>query len=131
MVVVIIIMGLGIDFGINYVDSFFEKRKEKGMGSKKAVRETSKELYRAMVGASMTTTAGFLALLFGILPAMKTLGIILAMGIVNTLISALFIPPVFVYLSDRKKRGSEESEDESDKIGDIGEKIKQKTPGGA
>jgi len=38
------------------------------------------ELLRAMIAASLTTMAGFLALLFGVLPAMKVLGIILSIG---------------------------------------------------
>ena len=61
------------------------------------------ELLRAMLGASLTTSAGFLALLFGVLPAMKNLGIILALGIIFTLIGAVFLLPVVIYLSDNKK----------------------------
>ena len=61
-----------------------------------------RELLRAMLGASLTTMAGFLALLFGVLPAMKTLGIILAIGIFTTLIGAIFLLPVVIYLYDRK-----------------------------
>ena len=53
-----------------------------------------------MIGASLTTMAGFLALLFGVLPAMKTLGIILAIGIFTTLIGAIFLLPVIIYLYD-------------------------------
>lgn len=102
MVAVAMIMGLGIDFGIHVVHNYFGLR-EKKLTKKEALTETMRELLRAMVGASTTTMAGFLALLFGILPAMKTLGIILAIGILNTLIGAVFLLPVVVYLYDKNK----------------------------
>jgi len=98
MVAAAMILGLGIDFGIHVVHNYFELRKSKGQ--KKSLTLTMAELLRAMTGASLTTMAGFLALLFGVLPAMKTLGIILAMGILNTLIAAVFLLPVIVYIYD-------------------------------
>ena len=96
MVSAAMIMGLGIDFGIHQVHSYFEERKKHS--SKVALNNVMEELLRAIFGASMTTIAGFLALLFGVLPAMKTLGIILAIGIFSTLIGAIFLLPVLIFL---------------------------------
>lgn len=98
MVSAAMIMGLGIDFGIHVVHSYFGFRKK--YPPKVALKETMKELLRAMVAASLTTIAGFLALLFGVLPAMKMLGIILGIGILTTLIGSIFLLPVIVYLYD-------------------------------
>ncbi|MGM5484833.1 MAG: efflux RND transporter permease subunit [Nanobdellota archaeon] len=95
MVAAAMIMGLGIDFGIHQVHSYFEKRKK--MDKKRSLIETVKELLRAMLGASLTTSAGFLALLFGVLPAMKVLGVMLAIGILFTLTGAVFLLPVLIY----------------------------------
>lgn len=100
MVSAAMIMGLGIDFGIHMVHTYFENRKK--MNEEKALEETMGELLRATIGASLTTTAGFLALLFGVLPAMKTLAIILAMGILSALLVAVFLLPVVIYLYDKK-----------------------------
>lgn len=100
MVAAAMIMGLGIDFGIHMVHTYYEKRKKEK--PKKALQKTLRELLRAMVGASLTTTAGFLALLFGVLPAMQNLGIILAIGIMSTLTGAIFLLPVLVYLNDTR-----------------------------
>jgi uncharacterized protein len=100
MVAAAMIMGLGIDFGIHVVHSYYENRKKPR--DKNALIKVMKELLRAMVGASLTTIAGFLALLFGVLPAMKTLGIILAIGILNTLIGAVFLLPVVIYIFDKR-----------------------------
>lgn len=101
MVAAAMIMGLGIDFGIHVVHTYFEKRKTRK--PKKALEDTLGELLRAMTGASLTTMAGFLALLFGVLPAMKTLSIILAIGIFNILLGAVFLLPVIVYLADKSE----------------------------
>lgn len=109
MVSAAMIMGLGIDFGIHVVHSFFHLKEKYGdrKGTReRALKETMQELLRAMVGASFTTISGFLALLFGVLPAMKTLGIILALGIFTTLIGAVFLLPVIVYLYDRASSNS-------------------------
>jgi predicted RND superfamily exporter protein len=99
MVAAAMIMGLGIDFGIHVVHTYYEQRKK--LGKKNSLKETMKELLRAMTGASLTTTAGFLALLFGVLPAMKILGIILGIGIISTLLGAIFLLPVLTYLYDK------------------------------
>lgn len=100
MVAAAMIMGLGIDFGIHVVHSYYHERKTKK--KEPALKATMGELLRAMTAASFTTMAGFLALLFGVLPAMKTLGMILAMGILNTLFAAVFLLPVLVYLQDKE-----------------------------
>jgi len=102
MVAAAMIMGLGISFGIHEVFGYYEKKKK--LSSKKALEEVMSELLRALLGASLTTIAGFLALLAGVLPAMKILGIILALGILNTLIGAIFLLPVVIYLYDVKSK---------------------------
>ena len=98
MVSAAMIMGLGIDFGIHQVHSYFDYRKK--LSPKDSLFSLMEELLRAMLGASMTTIAGFMALLFGVLPAMKTLGIILSLGILTTLIGAIFLLPTIIYLYD-------------------------------
>lgn len=101
MVAAAMIMGLGIDFGIHQVYTYFKKREEEKLSAQRSIIETVEELLRAMIGASLTTISGFLALLFGVLPAMKILGGILAIGIFTTLIGAIFLLPVIIYVYDR------------------------------
>ncbi|MEA3430907.1 MAG: MMPL family transporter [Nanoarchaeota archaeon] len=101
MVAAAMILGLGIDFGIHVVHGYFELRKSRT--SRNALKEIMRELLRAMIAASLTTVAGFLALLFGVLPAMKTLGIVLAIGILSTLVGAVVLLPVLIYLYDGKQ----------------------------
>jgi len=100
MVAAAMIMALGISYGIHTVHRYSVLRAEHGR--KETLLLMQEELLRALTGSSFTTSAGFLALLFGVLPAMKNLGIILAMGIVITLGVSVFITPVILFTTERK-----------------------------
>ena len=102
MVSAAMILGLGIDFGIHTTHTYAEYKKKHSVD--KAVSLTMQELLRALIAASLTTSAGFLALLFGVLPAMQNLGIILATGIISTLIGAVFLLPPILILTERRTR---------------------------
>ncbi|MCA9478329.1 MAG: MMPL family transporter [Nanoarchaeota archaeon] len=101
MVSIAMIMGLGIDFSVHMMHTYYEYREKHS--PKKSVLLTQKELMRAVFGAAATTIAGFLALLFGVLPAMQTLAIILAIGIFNTLFGAIGLMPLLLYTTDKVK----------------------------
>lgn len=105
MVAAAMIMALGISYGIHVVHTYYLLRE------KHTKEETSvllqQNLIRALVGSSLTTSAGFLALLFGVLPAMKILGIVLAIGIIVTLfVTVYFLPPLLFVTDNSKKKVS-------------------------
>ena len=103
MVAAAMILGLGIDFGIHIIHSYNEYKKTRT--TKQAIKRTVNELFRAQLGASATTSAGFLALALGVLPAMADLGIVLAIGIVSTfLASTLLLPPLLLITEQQKKQ---------------------------
>ncbi|PLW79375.1 hypothetical protein C0585_08165 [Candidatus Woesearchaeota archaeon] len=102
MVAAAMIMGLGISYGIHVVHRYYELRKNNK--AKQAIGKLQEELIRALLGSSMTTSAGFLALLFGVLPAMKNLGIILGIGILLTFIVAIGVLPVLIFKSDKEDK---------------------------
>jgi hypothetical protein len=104
MVAAAMIMGLGISYGIHVVHRFYELKQDKTKGLKKVIEELQEELITALFGSSMTTSAGFLALLFGVLPAMKNLGIILGMGILITFIVAITILPTLLFITENTKK---------------------------
>ncbi|MGV8150355.1 MAG: MMPL family transporter [Candidatus Woesearchaeota archaeon] len=106
MVSAAMIMSLGISYGINVTFEYYLIRKKYSKNETLTVLNSS--LIRALLGSSLTTTAGFLALLFGIIPAMKNLGIVLAIGIIVTLIVSILFLPVILYSLD--------TEDEKRKI---------------
>lgn len=100
MVAAAMIMALGISYGINVNYEYFLLRRN--YLRKKSLKMLNSSLIKALLGSSLTTSAGFLALLFGVMPAMKNLGIILAMGIVITLAFSVFFLPIIIYLLDSK-----------------------------
>lgn len=102
MVAAAMIMALGISYGIHLVHRYTELRA--GKEKSEALRLMQEELLRALLGSSLTTSAGFLALLFGVLPAMKNLGIILAMGITITMGVSVMVIPVILYITDGGRR---------------------------
>ncbi len=95
------VMGLGIDFGIHILHRFYELKAK--MSREKALMSSLKENIRATTAAALTTSAGFLALLFGSLPAMKNFGIILTMGIMFAMIAAIVVLPAVIFLYDRSR----------------------------
>ncbi|HIQ51426.1 MAG TPA: hypothetical protein EYH54_05660 [Nautiliaceae bacterium] len=94
------LMALGISYGINFYNTYLqEKRRLKD--KEKALRETSNMLMTALIGSSLTTIASFIALLFGIVPSYKALGIILAIGIFLVLFYTLIIFPAFISIKEK------------------------------
>ena len=92
------IMGLGIDFGIHILHRFYELKEK--MPREKALMNSLKENIAAVAAAAFTTSAGFLALLFGSLPAMKNFGIILSIGIISAMIATIVLLPAVIFLYD-------------------------------
>lgn len=105
MVAAAMIMALGISYGIHVVHTYYLLRTNHG--KKETAVLLQQNLLRALIGSSLTTSAGFLALLFGVLPAMKILGIVLAIGIIVTLIvTVYFLPPLLLVFDRTKKKSS-------------------------
>jgi predicted RND superfamily exporter protein len=101
MVSAAMIMSLGISYGINVTFEYYLIRKN--YSKSETLPILNKSLLRALLGSSLTTTAGFLALLFGVIPAMKNLGIVLAIGIIVTLIVSILFLPVILYSLDKEE----------------------------
>jgi len=104
MVAAAMIMALGISYGIHFTHTYANLRKNNN--KKQSIIILQQELIRALLGSSLTTSAGFLALLFGVLPAMKILGIVLAIGIVITLLVGILFLPVIMLLLDTPSKGN-------------------------
>lgn len=101
MVAAAMILGLGIDFGIHTIHSYTQYRKK--LSAKHAMQHTVNELFRAQLGASLTTSAGFLALGLGVLPAMADLGLVLAIGILFTFTASTGLLPPLLLLTEPQR----------------------------
>ena len=98
MVSAAMIMGLGIDFGIHVTKKYFNT-----VRGSEGLSETMVELSRGLLGGSMTTGVGFLALLAANLTGMHALGIFLFTGIVSAYIGAVFLLPTLIIMIDGKE----------------------------
>lgn len=95
MVSAAMIMGLGIDFGIHVTKKYFKSDR-----NAEGISVTMVELSRGLLGASATTSVGFLALLFANLTGMHSLGIFLSTGIISAYIGAVVLLPTLLIILD-------------------------------
>jgi hypothetical protein len=100
MVAAAMIMALGSSYGINSVYHFYDDfliqypRRE-------AIAKFQEFLIIGLTGSALAEIAGFLALLFGIMPSMRSLGVILAIGIFFALFVSVIILPAFFFLMEK------------------------------
>lgn len=105
MVSAAMIIALGSSYGINSVYHFYDdfllqyKKDE-------AIAKFQEFLIIGLSGSALAEIAGFMALLFGTLPSMHDLGIILAIGIFFALFVSVVILPVFFFLLENEEHSA-------------------------
>jgi predicted RND superfamily exporter protein len=96
------IMGIGIDFGIQVTKRFrYELRTYE---REEAIANTLCNVFYPMVITTIAAVTGFLCLSLGELPMMQDMGKMLAMGVVCCMVAALTMVPGTLVLLERKKR---------------------------
>ena len=99
--VMAMIMGIGIDFGIQVTKRFrFELRTQK---REDAMVDTLKNVFYPMTITTIAAVTGFLCLGLGQLPVMKDMGTMMAVGVVFCAIAALTVVPAVLVLLERRK----------------------------
>ncbi len=99
--VMAMIMGIGIDFGIQVTKRFrFELRTQK---REDAMVDTLKNVFYPMTITTLAAMTGFLCLGLGKLPVMKDMGTMMAVGVVFCAIAALTVVPAVLVLLERRK----------------------------
>jgi uncharacterized protein len=96
------ILGLGTEYGIFLIERY-EEEKKKGLKVEEALRKSLPAIGKGIIGSGLTTTAGFVALIFTVLPMIQNLGKILALGIVCILIATIIVAPVFIVIDEKIK----------------------------
>ena len=81
------ILGLGIDFGMHITHRYREA---------KQIQETLTSIGPGILTASLTTILGYLSLLAGALPMIRTLGLILSVGILSSMFAAFLLAPSLI-----------------------------------
>ncbi|EHR79827.1 MFS transporter [Thermococcus litoralis DSM 5473] len=104
------IVGMGIDYGVHVTNRYFEERK-KGRSIEEAAEEAVAETGKALLGAALTTIAGFSALSLSLLPSLRRLSFALIMGLSLAAINAVVITPSLIMLYEdimKKIKGKHE-----------------------
>ena len=98
------LIGMGIDYGVHVTNRYYEERK-KGRSIEDAAEEAIAETGKALLGAALTTIAGFAALSLSILPSLQRLSAALIMGLSLAALNAVVITPAIIILEEdlRKK----------------------------
>jgi len=100
----VILIGLGIDFGIHYVARYLQKRRI-GRDSATALVETAMSVGPGVLTGGVTTALAFFA--SGLTPftGVAELGVIAGGGILLCLLATLVVLPALIQLVDASRRG--------------------------
>ncbi len=98
-----IAIGIGVPYGIHMTHRFLEDR-ERIDSLDEAVRSTVTHTGTAMLGAALTTSAGFGVLVFSSLVPIQQFGLVTAITILYSLVAALLVEPSLLVLWDRAGR---------------------------
>ena len=92
-------LGVTTDFSI-FLYHKYEQAKEKEKNRKLAMAEAIRETFKSVIGSSLTTFAGFLALCTMDLTLGKDIGIVMAKGVICGLICVLTLFPALLLVFD-------------------------------
>ncbi|UCE37104.1 MAG: MMPL family transporter [Thermoplasmata archaeon] len=134
-VVPVLIVGLGIDYGIHLT---MRHREELGKGSviDDAVNNTIKHVGMALLLVTITTVAAFLSSLASPMAPIRDFGIIAAIGIVSCFFTMVTFVPACLHIRDsrrakkkkkRDEKGNEKSEKKESKAKKAGVAVLDKT----
>jgi predicted RND superfamily exporter protein len=101
-------IGIGVDYGIHISHRFGEDI-EKFETISEAIHNTVTHTGLALFGGATTTIAGFGLISFASMPPIAQFGLITALTILYSSVTAVFVLPTFLVLWARWKKGKEES----------------------
>ena len=93
-------LGVTTDFSI-FLYHKYEQAKEKNKNNKLAMRSAISETFKSVIGSSLTTIAGFLALCAMNLTLGKDIGLVMAKGVLFGLICVLTVFPALLLTFDK------------------------------
>ncbi|MCC7568963.1 MAG: MMPL family transporter [Candidatus Methanofastidiosa archaeon] len=100
----VLIIGLGIDYGIHY-NMRYREEVRKGLGSTPALIEAGSTVGFAIFLATVTTLVGFLSNVSSTVPSIRQFGILCAIGITSSwIVMVTFFPAAKAILDGRKER---------------------------
>jgi len=100
--IVPLIMGLGVDYSV-HLSHGYRLELAKGKKPGEAIKKSVLEIGTAMFLAMLTTVIAFLSFLSASVPPLRDLGLLLALGIFYTFLTAITLQASVRYILDRRK----------------------------
>ena len=94
-------LGVTLDYSIFLWHSFKEMKKEYPNDSKEAMAHAIGNTFTSVLGSSITTIAGFIALCFMSFTLGRDLGIVMAKGVIFGVIGCVTILPAFIMIFEK------------------------------
>ncbi len=101
-----LVIGAGIDFGIHITHRFREEYHANGITLEESLRNTVKNVGRALVAAAFTTCGVFAILGFSSMGMMQRFGWATAVGLLGALLGAILVLPSVLAIVAKRHRGS-------------------------
>jgi hydrophobe/amphiphile efflux-3 (HAE3) family protein len=117
-----ILLGLGVDYSVHLFHNY-KSELNKGKKPGESIIIALKDVGMAMILATITTVIAFLSFLSASIPPLREFGILIGLGIVYTLITALTFQTAVRYVLDRKRIIKINSEKKRFSLNNIMEKI--------
>lgn len=98
-----LILGLGVDYSVHLFHNYnaeLEKQRTPAEAIKKSVKEVGTAMFLAMI----TTVIAFMSFLSASIPPIRDFGILLALGVTYTFITAITLLASTRYILDRRKK---------------------------
>ena len=100
--IVPLLMGLGVDYSVHLFHNYKAELKQ-GKQPGKAIIASIQDVGMAIFLATLTTVIAFLSFLTAGIPPLRDFGVLCALGIIYTLVTALTFQTAIRFLLDRKK----------------------------
>lgn len=97
----VVLIGLGIDFGIHYVASYLARRHQ-GDDERQALLTTATEVGPGVITGGVTTAAAFFAAGLTDFIGVRELGLVAGCGILLCVLAAVIVLPALILLVDRR-----------------------------
>ncbi len=120
-----LLMGLGVDYSV-HLSHNYRIELSKGRTPAEAIKISVFEIGTAMFLAMLTTVIAFLSFLSATLAPLRDLGLLLALGIIYTFITAITLQTSIRYILDRKKQKFFKTKNQTFKLNIIMEKMAKK-----
>jgi len=100
------IVGLGIDFSVHIIERFREEISN-GRRANEAIEVVIANVGKALLTATITTAGAFFIVSMSTMPIIFRFGVIAGMVLIFSFLVALFVlPPVLVWITERKEMGA-------------------------